>query len=202
VATTAAASFIRELAGPGSRWRQVLNLYFLAALATFMLGVAVANNFVTPLHVALRTGPAEGILHWMVMGFAAGALLAVLALAVALLHKRASAALLWLAGMLLTTGVQGMGLDILLDGLNIHFDGSPVRKATAQVLVIESTKYLTRGNTPVMVLAEWRVPRGPGVRTRYNMNAFLLDAEKRHATFYWREGFLGRPYAVAYPASP
>jgi hypothetical protein len=101
--------------------------------------------------------------------------------------------------MLVTSTILGFGAGLVLDGVNVHYDASPPRKATARVLAIVPLERVSRDGAPELVLEEWRDASKVRVRTRYRSKAFHLDVDRRHATFYWREGFLGRPYAVEYP---
>lgn len=165
----------------------------LGGFGLLALGLAISNRAVLPAHVSL-----DGAHHWLSRAWIGDLWMGVfLLLLVAYLVQRfheGAARPLWAltaAGGLATLYL--FSAMVVRDSLNILLDRSPVRRASTTVL---STHVPPGSKTLQMTLRNVIEPGGAPIQARDSRGVIRVDSERRHATFHWREGFFGYPYAI------
>jgi hypothetical protein len=182
-----------------ARRQRIFEWYIGLAIGMVLLALAFGSKFTTPVHVTFLGGWSFlPLSDWGIGCIACAAFTGVVSVVLERLHRAASEIGKLAAGSLLFIGVCLFFAQVLVEGVNVHFDSSPVARVTTQILRIESPPSGSkRGAT--LHLADWRSGnQGQVIKARQDVRVFHTDLDKKNATFYVRKGFFGVPYAAEF----
>ena len=169
--------------------------YFLVFLGLMVFALVFGSNLTTPLHATFSNvllNKFSEITHLMLVGAILVFLVSALLVYV---HRITGEIGVSIAALLLLTGANSFYVRVVIDGLNVHFDSSPVVKVSTSILKVEKSNSVRGGDT--FNFAAWEVgSQTKIIKARQDTRIFRTDMDMKQATFYVRTGFFEIPYAI------
>jgi hypothetical protein len=164
---------------------------FGLALVMLVVAIGVRLGLTIPIHATFGHPLLRG-LFWSAVGqLAAAVVLLGVSIALDRFHVMVGRGVRWMAGVLVAAAIHAVALALLAEALNVRFDTSPPVRVTTGL--VDTPLDVKAGRT--IQIADWQQDGGEPLRAKFDPRLFQLEADGPTATFYWREGWLGLPYA-------
>ncbi len=174
--------------------RQLLLVWYLrTGIGMVLLALVFGSKFTTPVHAELSGEWVWPLMLWGLWGVLAAIATGIASGLLGLIYPPGGDFGRWVAATLLFAGVVLICAQRIAEGVNVHFASSPPTRVTAKILRIEPSG---GKSPPTVYLAYWGADNPTRVVSAgMSGRVFRTDMDKKYATFFVREGFLGVRYA-------